>query len=130
MPYTIPTAAEFKARHGKFTAVADALVTAMLTDASRSVTTSWIEADYQDGIMYLAAHLMVEEGALNAASSPSSTTGPVQEIKAGDVTVKFDQTGSRYDGELGKTYGSTVYGRRYLELARRNGASAAVMMIV
>ena len=127
MPYTIPTAAEFKARHSKFTAVPDALVTSMIAEAARTVTISWCETDYADGIMYLAAHLMVEEGAIAVAGGSTSApnvTGPVKKMKADEVSVEFDTPGARMESKLAGIYGSTIYGRRYIELAMRNGNGA------
>ena len=50
MPYSVPTAASLKTRFPIFATVADATVTACITDASRFVDTSWLEDDYQQKI--------------------------------------------------------------------------------
>ena len=127
MAYVIPTAIQFKARHSKFTAVDDVLVTSMLAEAARTVTIAWAEDDYADGIMYLAAHLMVEEGLIAVAGGSTSApnvTGPVKKMKADEVSVEFDTPGARLKSQLAGIYGSTIYGRRFIELAMRNGYGA------
>lgn len=114
MSHTVPTAAAFKARHVAFATVADGTVDAFLAEASRSVSTEWIEADYADAIMYLAAHLMQEEGAAGGQSSVAAA-GPIKRVKADTVEIE-------YAGLFGLDHalGSTVYGRRFLALRDRN----------
>lgn len=119
---TPPDAATFKARHVRFAALADATVNAYLAEAGQIAGQSWGEADYRNAAMNLAAHLMVEEGALDAAGGDTgapNTTGPVQKIKAGDVETTFDVVAARMSGDEGNTYGSTVYGRAFLTIQRR-----------
>lgn len=118
---TLPTATEFKARHIRFDAVADATVSAYLAEAGRSVDVDvWVENDYADGVMYLAAHLLEIEGAVAPTGKTLGTAGAVVKQKAGSVEITREAvktTGaSRYDD----LYGSTSYGKRYLELAGRN----------
>ena len=121
MPYTVPTASEFKARHAKFDAVADGVVDALLAEASRTVTEDWHEDDYQDGAMYLAAHLIISEGLADAAPSVANTSGALVKLKADETEATFDTPGKRMSGNLAAVYGSTFYGRRFLEIAQRNG---------
>jgi hypothetical protein len=121
MSHTVPTAAEFKARHTAFAAVADGTVDTFLAEASRSVSTCWAEADYADAIMYLAAHLYSEEqsaGGIKAASK----AGPIKRVKAD--TVEIEYAGSFLsDANLS----STVYGRRFLALRQRNVPAVLVV---
>lgn len=128
MAHTIPTAATFKARHARFAAVADATCNLFLDEASRTVTTTWTEADYADGIMYLAAHLMTMEG---IAGSAIGVSGGIKKTKAGDVEVEFNAVGSGIGGKSWATYGGTIYGQRFLDLAGRNGgqSDAAVLVV-
>lgn len=121
MAHTVPTAAEFKARHPAFASVADGTVDAFLAEASRSVSTCWAETDYADAIMYLAAHLIAEEnsgGGVKAASK----AGPIKRVKADTVEIEYAASASS-DASLG----STVYGRRFLALRARNSPGVLVV---
>lgn len=120
MTFASPTAAEFKARHPKFAAVADGLVDALLADASRVASQSWAEADWRDATMSLAAHMALEEGAISAPVG-------IKKAKAGDVEIEYD-VGARVSGDDGVTFGSTAYGRRYLAIARRYNAGAVLVV--
>lgn len=114
MAHTVPSAAAFKARHTPFAAVADETVTMFLVEASRSVSTSWSEQDYGDAIMYLAAHLMHEEG-IAGGQSAVAAAGPIKRVKADTVEIEY---AGLYG--LDAALGTTVYGRRFMELRRRN----------
>ena len=132
MAHTIPTAATFKARHPRFAAVSDASVNLYVAEAARTVTTVWAEADYADGIMFLAAHLMVMEGALAPTAVALGVGNQIKKTKAGEVEVEF-AADAKPDGtsRLWQTYRATIYGQRYLELASRNGgASDAAILVV
>lgn len=126
----LPSAATFKARHPRFAAVGDATVDLYLAEAGRTVLeTVWAAADYADGVMYLAAHLMLEEGALSPTGAAPGTSGRITKVKAGDVETEFavPEAGSGIAGG----YETSIYGRRYLELAARNaGLSDAAILVV
>lgn len=115
MPYEKPTAAQLKARHPAFSELADPYIDAVIADANRFVDETWCEPDYQPAIMFLAAHMLVCEGALGG---DVDTPGPVVSDKLGDAAVTYanavDSSKSVSD------YSSTAYGRRYLELLRVN----------
>jgi len=122
MSYDVPSAADFKERHPTFASVADATVTLMLAEASRSVSTEWSEADYGDAILYLAAHLIAEEqsgGGLKAASK----VGPIASVKADTVSISYAKATSEGDASLN----ATIYGRRFLALRRRNSPGVLVV---
>jgi len=129
MAHTAPTAAVFKARHPRFAAVGDDTVALYLAEAGRSVTTAWSEDDYADGIMYLAAHLMFAEGALDPTGAAPGTAGQVKKVKAGEVEAEFAVEPGR--AGMWSSYEATIYGRRYLELASRNGGqpNAAILVV-
>lgn len=125
MAYAVPTATEFKARHARFASIADGTVTAYITEAAAMVGTSWADADGPAGIMYLAAHMLIMEGAANPTKSAPGVGTQIKKVKAGEVETEF-----AIDARRG--YSATVYGERYLELANRNGtgtASAAVLVV-
>ncbi len=133
MAYTVPDAATFKARHPRFVAVADGTVTAYLAEASRTVGTLWTDADGPDGIMHLAAHIMVMEGALSPTGTSLGIGNQIKKVKAGEVETEFstDAKPAGISGKLWATYGGTFYGQRYLDLAARNGGqSEAVVYVV
>lgn len=118
MAHDLPTAEQFKARHPKFASVADDTVSAMLLEASRSVRQCWPAADYADGVMYLAAHMIAEENSGGGVSA-ASKSGAIKRVKADTVEIEYsDRKASA--GALDAAYGSTIYGQRYLKLLRRN----------
>lgn len=125
MAYTVPTATEFKSRHARFASIADGTVTAYITEAANMVGTAWADADGPVGIMYLAAHMMIMEGAAAPTKTAPGVGVQIKKVKAGEVETEFAVDQSR-------GFGATVYGERYLELANRNGAglrSAAVLVV-
>jgi hypothetical protein len=132
MAVTEPTATEFKARHPRFASVSDDTVTAYLDEAFRSVNDCWNEADAKSGTMYLAAHLMVMEGALNPTGNAPGIGNQITHVKAGEVETDFstDTIPPGISGQLWATYGSTIYGRRYLDLAARNGGQSEAAVLV
>jgi hypothetical protein len=134
MPYALPTAATLKTKFPTFGPVADATITLAIAEAGASVDNTWIEADYQPAILYLAAHIMTLDGALSAAvdledASSVINSGLVTEMKVGDVAVKLAGSASSGSGSGGSAfgYGSTAYGRRYLDLLRRNHPAVALV---
>lgn len=133
MSYDVPTAAAFIVRHPRFAAVAEGTITAYLAEASRTVTTAWSEGDYADGIMYLAAHEMVMEGAIDPTGVALGVGNQVKRTKAGSVEIEFDTAAqlAGNSGQLWATYGATIYGKKYLDLAARNGgqSDAAVLVV-
>lgn len=131
MSYTTSTASEFKARHPRFAALADGVVDAYLGEAALDVV-DWSDTDGPVGIMLLAAHLMVEEGAIAPTKTALGVGNQIKKVKAGEVETEFaTERPAGISGKLWATYGSTVYGRRYLALAARNtGPTDAVVLVV
>ncbi|TQI72913.1 uncharacterized protein DUF4054 [Bosea sp. AK1] len=131
MPYTLPTAADFRAKFPAFAAVGDPTVTLAIQEASSSVDESWIEADYQPAILYLAAHILVVDGAITdglglGAVGGAIAAGVLSEAKVGDVTAKL-ASGGNSGGSSASGYGSTAFGSRYLQLLRRNQPAVALV---
>lgn len=127
MAYTTPTAAQFKARFPAFSAVADETVDAFIAEANRNVDTSWLEADYQRAIMYLAAHLMTIEDVLGEAPDGFKFSGGViTSEKLGDAQTNYGNTANAsaaYPGD----YGATVYGRQFATLLKLNQPAVLVV---
>lgn len=122
MPYTLPTAAQFKARFPAFADdYQDSYVDLVLLEASASVDQSWVEADYQPAIMYLAAHLIATD-----ASGASSEGGEIDEGGEGIASESFGPLSVSYFREGSSAskstsgYEATEYGRRFLALLKRN----------
>lgn len=127
----LPTAATFKARHPRFAAVADVSVDLYIAEAGRTVDeTIWAASDYADGCMYLAAHMMEIEGARAPTGKTVGTAGAIKKAKAGDVEVEYQPMQMSGDDRSDALYGSTIYGRRYMELAARNGGVTSSMIMV
>jgi hypothetical protein len=133
MPYVLPDATRFKAKFPTFAAIEEPTIANAILEASASVDTSWIEADYQPAIMYLAAHIMTIDGVVVAGSDLGSAGGAINaglisEMKVGDVQVKLSGASSG-SGGAGTATGlrSTGYGLRHLELLRRNQPAVALV---
>ena len=122
MPYVIPTAAQLKARFPVFDALDDSYADLIIAEASRSVDTSWLEGDYQNAIIHLAAHMMFSEGA--TGDIDPATTGAIVSDKLGDASTTY---ANHATSSSSSDYGTTIYGRGYLRLLRLNHPAVAVI---
>lgn len=112
MAYTTPTLAEFRALYPAFDAVADATVQAWLASGDTE-TARWGDDDRPSAVMLYAAHSMAEMGLGTAGAVPMGVTS----FKSGTFSATVsDMTASRTG------FSATAYGRRYLDLMRRNFA--------
>lgn len=132
MPYTTPTPAEFKARFPEFAAVADATVTALVSEAEGDVGVTWIENDRRPAVMALAAHLLAVSGyafAQAGSSGPVPVAGPLRSSKVGDVEESYGvAAGAKGSDRSASTdLDGTTYGQRFLALRRRSFPSAFVV---
>lgn len=130
MSYDLPTAAELKTRFPAFGSVGDARVSAFIDEAKSYVGTSWIETDYQLGIMAAAAHNMAMEGEPVVAGIvvPSTLLGAgIKRRKVGDVETEYNVAAPSSGGGLKVEFSTTPYGRIYLRLARLNGSGPRVV---
>lgn len=123
MPYTTPTYADFITRFPVFDNVIkwpQATVEAVLAECALNIDISWLEHDYQPAIMNMAAHILSIEAEATAAG-PS--TGPEKFLASESFAgmsrswQKVSNTGGFSNNEI---WGSTSYGRRYLDLLRKN----------
>lgn len=105
---TDPFLTAFRARYPAFAAVGDATVQVWL-DEGFSEVISWAGADQPRAAMAYAAHkLAVQVGAV-----PEGVTS----FKSGTFSASFS------DAQASRTgFAATIYGREYLDLARRNFA--------
>lgn len=122
MPYTTPTATQFKDRYPEFASLTDARIDAVMADALLWVDQTWrIEADYQPAIMAYTAHILkVEATAAASGASGGAVSGPIKSESLGDASITYaDNTSSDWrfaDADLA----TTPYGTSYLRLRNRN----------
>jgi len=126
----MPTAEQFRERFSPtFDDVPDEKIGFALGDAARWVDDSWYEGDYQRAIMFLAAHYLVSEGALDGdGDMPSWAVGPMTSEKLGDASntwaSRAQVTGTTgLDAELA----TTAYGQRFLAIRRANRGGPIVV---
>jgi hypothetical protein len=135
MPYATPSAAEFKARYPEFSAVADASVTAVITDAEGEAGATWIEADRRPAVMALSAHWLATQGFLHAQAGAGGVAvpvaGPLRSSKVGDVEESYGVAAKAGGGASKDASASdldaTPYGQRFMALRRRSFPSALVV---
>lgn len=114
MAYTVPTAADLKARYPAFAAVGEPVVDQALLEASNRVDDSWSEKDYPTAIMLYAAHLLALDG---LGTSVEVQLAGFKRVKAGSLELER----SDKDGAIGAgSILSTSYGQRYSELLELN----------
>lgn len=110
--YVMPTAQMLQAVYPAFASVPVSTIALYLAQAP--VDETWLSGDYQTAIMAWAAHTMVGNG-IGASEVASYAAAGVSRLKSGTLDVSFAA------GSGGSTgYGSTSYGRLWLELLARN----------
>lgn len=117
MPYETPTPAQFRTRFPEFASESDDRINMFISDAMRMVDTSWFEGDYQIAILLLAGHYL-------ATSRPGMDgTGAIiqSESFGGEISKSY-----AVDKDAG-SFGGTSYGRRFMEMARRNHPTPFVL---
>ena len=125
MAYTVPTYQDLVARFPEFRSVAPQRASAILAEAARNVDTSWIEADYQPAILYLAAHMIVMEDGANAGANAALGSGPIRTMSLGNASETYASPGG--DSLKNSEFGMTIYGIRFLRLRYANvGGARAV----
>lgn len=125
--YIIPTPATLKMAFPAFAAVPDATVQLWINQAATMVDNTWFETDYAMAIILLACHYMVGAGLGTGAEAKANANGMggYQTVRSGQLTLSRGST-SQSDN-MGE-FGSTLYGRRFYWMLRRNkpGGVAAV----
>lgn len=117
-----PTPAELKARFPGFAAVADAVVQTALDEAALQVGADWASAaDVRLGRLLLAAHVLTLDGQGSGAEAAAAAAGGFRRMRSG--ALELERTAEAGPGVLD----STGYGRRFLELMRRNVPAVTVV---
>jgi hypothetical protein len=107
MAYTAPTVEDLKRRYPAFDSVADATVSYWLDEAAIDCA-SWADDTRARAEMLLAAHRLVQAGAITAAI-PAGVTS----FKSGTFSATVS------DGMASATgFDATVYGREFIALRR------------
>lgn len=116
--YMKPAAAHLLMRYPAFAAVPTSTIAYWLTDAERSVDTSWGEGDYAAALMALAAHNMALAGLGTQAVALADVPAGITSMRSGSLSLSFtpEAANSRMTGDLT----ATQYGQEYAMLLRRN----------
>lgn len=115
--YVEPTAAHLIAAFPEFADVPKATIDNYLRRAARSVDDSWLEGDFADARMLLAAHLMTISGVGASAEAKAVSNGfaGFKSIKSGSLSLE------RADGGKGGAgFDASRYGQQFKSLLRRN----------
>jgi len=132
---TPPLPLTFLARYPSFKDASPELVTLLLQEALGAVDETWIEADRQPALLAYAAHLLAVElygtPTLDTGNGQKMlVTGPLSSAEVGPVKASFSEGaggGSGGDSAAAGGLATTAYGRRYLELLRRNKPAVLVV---
>ena len=117
-----PTPADLKARFPGFAAVADAVVQSALGEAVQQAGADWAsEADIRLSRLLLAAHILTLDGQGSGAEAAAAAAGGFRRMRSGALELERADTAG--PGALD----STGYGRRFLELMRRNVPAVTVV---
>lgn len=133
MTITAPTAAEFVARYPTFASVSADAISAVLQEAVNEISERWSEADRKPAMLAFAAHMLVQEGQGGVVIDGITMASNVAtRVKAGDSEFEFQPASNRMlvrNGNANPTLAlqETVYGRRFLELLRRNIPAVAIV---
>lgn len=129
MAYTAPTISDFKARWApKFDTVSDVTIQSALDEAALQIDDTWIDqANFTLGRMLLAAHILTLDGHGTGAEAEVAAAGAsgFKRMKSGQL--ELERFSSADAGGDGSVLGSTSYGRRFLELLRRNFPAVAIV---
>lgn len=127
MPYTTPTADQLQAKYPAFAAVDDAVVDLFITDANRSVDTTWTEGDYQTAIMLLACHLMTMAGHGTGGDAQVNAQGLAgfKSIRSGQLSLDRGSAADQPSGYPPQYVGS-IYGQQFWNLLKLNKPGGAV----
>lgn len=111
--YDVPTADDVFTRFPDLDGTKEDTVTALIAEAVSQVSVKWRAVDYPVAIMYWVAHMLTTE------------TGEMVD-RAGSITSEsFGQQSRSYggnnaSGRSASNLDSTEYGRRFVELRRKN----------
>jgi hypothetical protein len=129
MAWVSPTATEFKARFPAFASVSDAVVNVVLAEAALQVDETWVSVgDFTLGINLLTAHILTLDGHGTGAEAEAAAAGTLgfKTMKSGNLTLERFSA-SESGSVSGDALSQTSYGKRFIDLRRRN--VPAVMVV-
>ena len=101
------------------------------------VSDDWADADQAPAIMAYAAHLLAMDGfgknSVTIGGQTIATAGPIDSIQVGDVRTHFSGGGASSassnagGASSGDGLSASSYGRRFIELRRRNVSPIMVL---
>lgn len=118
MAVIVPTSEEIIARFPHLDG-REELIDAILPEAQLFMDDTWSEGDTKIALMYAVAHLIEAEDL-----SGAGTGGDVASESIGPISVSYRDTQSSEGIAL---WSSTLYGKRFLEFARRNRRGPVVI---
>lgn len=128
MALTPPAPSVLKTRYPAFKDADDALVTLLLQEALGAVDETWIVGDQQPALLAYAAHLLAvermgEQSVTLDDGSTLATAGPLKSASVGPASFDFSDSALSIQAQQNAStngLASTPFGRRYLELLRKN----------
>lgn len=134
MALTPPTPDTLTNRYPAFKGTDAGLISLILQEALGAVDETWIPADQQPALLAYAAHLLAIErmGDQSVTLDDGSilpTAGPLKSASVGPASFDFSDSALSIQAQQNAAsngLASTPYGRRYLELLRRNKPAVVV----
>lgn len=119
MPYVVPIVDDFNARFPELASSDnEVLVDQCITRALRQVDTSWLEGDYQEAILQLAAHYYVSDPSQTGTDASSASGGNLTSATIGRISESYAE------GEGGAPQASdltsSIYGTEFRRLRKVN----------
>lgn len=125
MAYTAPTVADLVTRYPVFAAVPISTVEIYLSDAAAGADETWQEADYVPAICALAAHNMALVGLAAQTEAEKYSAQGIRSVRSGSFSVDISDSVVARNSAGGLQ--STLYGRLYLTLLKRNRGGPRVV---
>lgn len=114
----LPTATSIKARFSEFSAETDAAIEFAIEEASRRVDATWVAKDQTIAVSYLTGHFLM----CDIARRESASGQRLASESIGGLTQRFENTRPEMDD-----FSSTLYGQRFLALAKLNFSGGLVV---
>lgn len=123
---TTVTPSTLKARATAFASFGDSVVQAAIDEATRWTSeTEWGSSHYDDGIFYLACHILDEDAALNAAGSGGGGSATPAGPMTSEKLLTWSASWATPD-EFNDALATTGWGRRYISARQRVFSSRCI----
>lgn len=125
MAKILPTYDDFVTRFPEFENVEEDAVNFALADGADHVGSFWYDDDWHLGILLYAAHVLAVAPANQFSEATASGDTPLKGITIGPI--RLDYATPTNTASVSTELASTMYGKRFEELRRRN--SPGIMVI-